>query len=140
MEDRKPAHGGYKPEWKVVKKLVDGELAVFVSQDVKSFRPRYSAQLGKLRQDGTLAPFVPFSTEGTFNITLKPGLKPFAALVEQADQWVLEEIALRTDSDIDKRIEREMKGVNRDKANVRHTGKTAKKKARLAAAKAHTQT
>ena len=123
----------YEPTWKIVKTFIDGEFGVYVSQDIKSLRPKYNVQIGRVKSDGKLVSYVPVITEGTFQISIKSGLKAFGPLCEKAESWILEEVALRADSDVEKRIEKETKDLFRDKPVTRKTGKTEKKRAKLAA-------
>lgn len=124
MQDQGRARGP-RPEWKIVKKLDDGTYAVWISA-LQAFTPRYSLQMGRLREDGSLAPFAPVNVEGTFHLTFRhPPAKAFAALLEQAEEWILGEAALR----VDERVERDTKSASGPQARV--TGKTARKKAKL---------
>lgn len=121
---------GRKPEWKVVKTIDDGKFAVQISA-TDTFRPRYSVQVGKVR-DGQFRPHLPIETEGLYKISLVRSLtKDLAGLLQAAEEWILEEAALRADESLDKRIEKEQKSADFGKQQTRVTGKTAKKKARL---------
>jgi hypothetical protein len=114
-----------KPDWKIVKKIDDGTFAVWVSA-LQTFVPRYSLQMGRLRPDGTLAPFIPLNVEGTYQITFRHSpAKAFIPLLEKAEEWILGEAAIR----VDERVERETQAASGPKTRV--TGKTARKKAKL---------
>lgn len=134
MHQRVGPQTGHRSEWKVVKELpgtpVPGGFGVRVSM-LEGFRPRYSVQVGTYRKDGVFTPHLPVETEGVYQISLKSSLtKDLIGLLTAAEEWLLEEAALRASDSLDKRIEKENKDANYGKTQTRVTGKTAKKKAR----------
>lgn len=126
MQQQNTSHRvGHRPEWKVVKELRRGGFGVNISM-VSGPRPAYSMQAGGVRADGTFTPHLPLEPGGLVKIVLKRPLSDLVALITEAEQWVLEEAALR----FDERVEKEARDANFNKAQTRVTGKTAKKKAR----------
>jgi hypothetical protein len=119
------------PEWREAKRFEEDGLAVIVEMQ-DGFRPRYSLRIAQVR-GGKVLPFLPVEVRGSFQITLKPLAGPIHALLLKAEEWIQTEAGSRVNEDIDRRIERETKQVNKDRPQTRTTGKTAKRKARLAA-------
>lgn len=132
MHKGAPGPRGPRPEWKEAKRFVDGSYAVVVDI-LPSAPPSFSVRCGRVRPDGSFTPNVTLRREGTFQITLvdRPS-SVLPALLEKAEAWILEEMALRFNDDIDRKIERETKQANFGKPDVRVTGKTERKKARRA--------
>ncbi len=121
-----------KLDWQEAKRFVDGDVAVAVEM-VEGYRPRYSLRMGRVRPDGSITSFVSVQIEGALSPKLVPFAERQAKLLAQAEEWISTDVGYRAESTIDKRIERETKQANYGKQETRVTGKTAKKKARLAA-------
>ena len=114
-----------KPEWSVVKKIDDGMFAVWVSA-LQTFVPRYSIQMGRLRDDGTLSTFIPLNIDGSFSITFKsPPARAFTPLLEKAEEWILTEAASR----VEDRVDRDIAAAHGPQ--MKKTGKTARNKEKL---------
>lgn len=128
-----------RPEWKVVKQFKDdaNRLVVTISSTQSTFHPKYSVQVGHLRSDGSASPHIPMNAEPGFKVSFKASLvRDALPLLEQAESWISEEMALRFDESIDKRIEKETRDASFGQNKTRVTGKTAKKKARMKGASA----
>ena len=116
-----------KPGWKIVKKIDDGTHAILISA-LQSFTPRYSIQIGRIRDDGSVAPFIPLNIEGTFNLTFRVSpAKTFTKLLESAEELILTDASVR----LNDRVDREMAAA-KGPDTTRKTGKTARKKMKSA--------
>lgn len=122
-----------RPEWKEGTRFtLDGVTAVVsVSQ---GFRTRYSVQVGRLREDGSVAPHLPVQTDGTFQVKVAPLAKTLLALGEKVEEWISTDTALR----LDERIAREERDAGSGRGEVRVTGKTARNKAKKSGRSAET--
>ncbi len=133
---RGPAGSSSRPplEWKEAKRFTsaDGEVAVAI-ETTDGFRPRYSVRLGRVRPDGKLAPFLPVKITGDLQPKLVAFLASYSKLLADAEEWISIELGYRAEGDLDRRIVKETQQANFGKPVTKVTGKTAKKKARLAA-------
>lgn len=121
------------PEWREAKRFEEDGLAVIVEM-LDGFRPRYSIRTGQVRKDGKgVLPFLPVEVRGTFQISLKPLAGPIHALLLKAEEWIQSDVAQRVSDDVDWRIQKETKQLNLGRPPAKVTGKTAKRKAKLAA-------
>lgn len=120
---------GLRPEWKEVKRFIDDQFVVAVSV-LQGFKPKYSIQVGRLRDDGLITPHIPIHVVGPFQVKVTPITKVVDSLLQMAEEWISSEAALSASDDIESRIEKETRQANFGKQETRHTGKTAKKKAK----------
>ncbi len=127
MNDRTKSQPKSKPrtEWKDGAKFTIDGLTAVVSV-TSGFRPRYSVQIGKLRDDGVFVSHIPIHNDGSFQVKVTPIAKILTALGEKVEEWISTELALR----LDDRIEHEVKQSNFGRNITKVTGKTAKKKAK----------
>ena len=99
------------------------------------FIPRYSLSLSNVREDGTLAPYVPI-TIGNLKLG-KPDIgkeiQEVSAALAAAQTFLEEEAAFQAMRVTEDAQLRDEKKANYGKPVTRVTGKTAKRKARLAA-------
>ena len=120
-----------KTEWKEGARFTEEGITLLVSV-AQGFRPRFSVQVGREREDGSFIPHVPVSIDGTFQIKVTPLSKVLGSLGEKVEEWISTRAAMQ----LDDRIAREEKQANFGKHETRITGKTAKKKAKLGRADA----
>lgn len=124
------------PEWREAKRFEDNGLVVRV-EILEGTKPEYSIQVCQTRRNGAdIVPYLRAEVQGKFQITLRPLAGPIHSLLLKAEEWVQNDAATRVSEEIEIRIVKETMQVNKDRPVTRHTGKTAKRKARLAASKA----
>ena len=134
-------------QWSIVKRywIQDGEvtdkteglpkhgtLAVTISS-TGGYRPSFSVSLGTV-SDGRLNPNIAMRTEvlDGFQFKVRNVANEAAKLLLRAEEYIAVEQALSWDNEIDRKIQKETKQLNQGKPEVRVTGKTAKKKAKMA--------
>lgn len=111
----------------------DGTLAIIISS-TGGYRPLFSVSLGTVSPHG-LNPNISMRTEVVdgFQHKVRNVAEDAAKLFARAEEYIAVEKALSWDGEIERKIERETKQLNHGKVETRVTGKTAKKKAKLAA-------
>jgi hypothetical protein len=117
-------------EWKEVARFEDAGLVVVVTSS-GGFRPRYSAQVGKLRDDKSVAPHIPVRVDGGVDIEVFPLATILAGLLDRAQEYIVTEANFSASEDLDRRIAKETRQAGFGKPQTRVTGKTAKKKEKL---------
>jgi hypothetical protein len=126
------AHGprGPRPEWREVHRIEHEGIVVAVEM-LHSLRPSYTIRVG-FQRDGHVVSYIPVQVSGDFHVKVAPVNEAIAAATAKAREWIASDAAQRVSSDIERRIERETKEANRGRPQTRETGKTARKKERLA--------
>lgn len=129
-------HGKMAPSkpWVTAKDFTNEGLTVRVTvQD--GYRPKYSAQIGKLvhpRNPGDemrFAPHVPlFIDVNLGRAAIRSPDDVILGLLAAAKAWTLAEAQLREDTIIEEKQLAETKDANRNKPTTRHTGKTQRNK------------
>jgi len=123
------------PQWREVKRFeADGVVVVVVMLEGSR---RYSVRVGQpsVKDAKIITSFVHAEVKGGFQITMKPLAGPIHSLLLKAEEWIQTDAATRVYDEVDRRIEKETKSASQGKPAARVTGKTARKKERLAARK-----
>jgi hypothetical protein len=121
---------GSRPEWREVHRIEHEGVVVAVEMLV-SIRPSYTIRVGFKRDDHVVS-YIPVQVSGGFHVKVAPVDEMVTVATAKAREWIAGDAAQRFSSDIEKRIERETKEANRNRPQTKVTGKTAKKKERLA--------
>lgn len=113
---------GKRPVWTVVQsfELEGTDLVVEVSQN-DAPRPRYSYRVGKKGERGTI-PFIQVFTEGQGTIRVVSTAAKVAELIAQAEEFVRQKVQEHEDAYIERRIEREMRQVEKEGKKRRPSG------------------
>jgi len=133
----------HSSNWTVAKVFKDPQgFAVEVSTSPGKFNePQYSFRVGQMvsRQDKTEHFSVHMRASKDRSSMVHVNLRqPFAEaltrLLNEAQEWIVTEMAIRHDSDIEARIEKEQRSANFGQQKTRHTGKTEKNRNKRRAA------
>lgn len=113
--------------WHMEKEFKDESSGIVVRlQKKEGFRPVYSIQVSRMRDDGRLVPFLPIFIEarnGTV-VAVKDNSQVIDALIRQASEYAREAAQMREAEILDAKIEKEKADVNRTKSKPVHGIKT----------------
>jgi hypothetical protein len=127
----------FKPIWNLTHTVKDEEtgLAVEISTSQGRFNDTlYSFRIGRIlmNSDTKQSLFIPHirAVRNRKNLATVELQVPFASVLSDlliaAQQWIVSEMALKHEADIEKRIEKETKSANFGKKETKRTGKTEK--------------
>lgn len=130
MHNDKQQHDKPKVEWVHATEFVAGNLIVIVKK-LPVNRPKFSIEVSyKLDSNGTTknVRFIPLRTTGQGKIQVETVSQDLVKLMQQAEEYVLNEAQKAEDIYIAYKIVREQRWMNKGKPETRTTGKTQRER------------